>query len=70
MLQIQENPYLQYFVGFSCFQDKRPLAPSLFVEIRKRMGKDVFASFEEVILEKLAFSKMSTENEGENKDEN
>ena len=25
-LQIQENPYLQYFVGFSRFQDKRPPA--------------------------------------------
>ena len=69
VLQIQENPYLQYFVGFSCFQDKRPLAPSLFVEIRKRMGKDVFSAFEEVILEKLALSKKNTANEGEKKDE-
>jgi hypothetical protein len=57
VLQIQENPYLQYFVGFSSFQDERPPAPGLFVEIRKRMGKDVFSAFEEVILEKLALSK-------------
>ncbi len=69
VLQIQENPYLQYFVGFSCFQDKRPLAPSLFVEIRKRMGKDIFSAFEEVILEKLALSKTSTENDGKNEEE-
>ena len=46
VLQIQENPCLQYFVGFSSFQDKQPLAPSLFVEIRKRMEKDVFSAFE------------------------
>lgn len=63
--QIQENPYLQYFVGFSCFQDKQPLAPSLFVEIRKRMGKDVFAAFEEVILEKLGLPKPTPESEDE-----
>lgn len=69
VLQIQENPYLQYFVGFSRFQDKQPLAPSLFVEIRKRMGKDVFSAFEEVILEKLALSKKGTANEDKNKDE-
>jgi transposase, IS5 family len=63
--QIQENPYLQYFVGFSCFQDNQPLAPSLFVEIRKRMGKDVFAAFEEVILEKLGLPKSISESEDE-----
>jgi len=26
VLQIRESPYLQYFVEFSCFQDKRPPA--------------------------------------------
>ena len=34
VLQIQENPYLQYFVGFSGYTDKPPFDPSLFVEIR------------------------------------
>ena len=65
VLQIQENPYLQYFVGFSRFHDEQPLAPSLFVEIRKRMGKDVFAAFEEVILEKLGLPKSISEGENE-----
>ncbi len=54
VLQIQENPYLQYFVGFAKYfakyKDAPPFTPSLFVEIRKRMGADVFASFEQVIL--------------------
>jgi transposase, IS5 family len=53
VLQIRENPYLQYFVGFSRFRKEQPFTPSLFVEIRKRMGKEVFASFEDAILEKI-----------------
>ena len=53
VLQIQENPYLQYFVGFSRYVDQAPFAPSLFVDIRKRMGTEVFAGFEQVILEKI-----------------
>lgn len=57
VLQIQENPYLQYFVGFSGYKDEPPFAPSLFVEIRKRMGEEVFASFEKVILEKISRSR-------------
>jgi len=37
--QIQENPYLQYFVGLPGYQTCVPFVPSLFVEIRKRMGQ-------------------------------
>jgi IS5 family transposase len=40
--QIQETPYLQYFVGLPGYQQAAPFAPSLFVEIRKRMGTKVF----------------------------
>ena len=36
--QIQENPYLQYFVGLPGYQLEAPFVPSLFVEIRKHMG--------------------------------
>jgi hypothetical protein len=56
VLQIQENPYLQYFIGFSSYKDEPPFAPSLFVDIRKRMGQEVFSSFEQVILEKVGSS--------------
>ncbi len=48
--QIQENPYLQFFVGLSRYQTKPPFAPSLFVEIRKRMGQTVFEDFHEAII--------------------
>ena len=68
VLQIQENPYLQYFVGFSCYKDEPPFAPSLFVEIRKRMGEEVFASFEKIILDKIGkprgASSIAIENQG------
>jgi len=53
VLQIQENPYLQYFAGFSRYQDKPPFVPSLFVEIRRRMGSEVFDAFEQAILTRL-----------------
>lgn len=67
VLQIQENPYLQYFVGFSSFKDEQPFAPSLFVEIRKRMGQDVFRDFEDVILAKIGKRKRFSGNDTNNK---
>jgi hypothetical protein len=36
---IQENIYAQYFVGLASFQTRAVFAPTLFVEIRKRLGK-------------------------------
>ena len=49
--QIQENPYLQYFVGLTGYQMEAPFAPSLFVEIRKRMGQGVFEVFQGAIID-------------------
>jgi hypothetical protein len=49
--QIQENPYLQYFVGLPGYQMAAPFAPSLFVEIRKRMGQPVFDVFQGAIID-------------------
>jgi len=57
--QIRENPYLQYFVGFSGFKKEQPFAPSLFVEVRRRMGEDIFDSFEQAIIEALEKKKAS-----------
>ena len=51
VLQIQENPYMQYFVGLSGYQMEAPFASSLFVEIRKRMGQSVFDGFHQAIIE-------------------
>jgi hypothetical protein len=49
--QIQENPYLQYFVGLPGYQQQAPFAPSLFVDIRKRMGNAVFEVFQQALID-------------------
>lgn len=67
VMQIRENPYLQYFVGLTSYQDKPPFAPSLFVDIRKRMGADVFAGFEQVILEKIGKPRPALNERNENR---
>lgn len=36
--QISENIYMQYFLGYSSFNDEPPFDASLFVEFRKRLG--------------------------------
>jgi transposase, IS5 family len=50
VLQIQENMYMQYFIGFSSFSDQQPFDPSLFVGFRKRLGIDQINSINEQIL--------------------
>jgi transposase, IS5 family len=57
--QIRENPYLQYFVGFKAFYRDQAFAPSLFVDIRRRMGPEVFSCFEQSIIEQLSKGKAS-----------
>jgi len=42
ILAIQENVYMQFFVGLKEFQTKKIFDSSLFVTIRKRIGKTEF----------------------------
>jgi hypothetical protein len=53
ILQIQENVYLQYFVGLEVFQEAPIFAPSLFVAIRKRLGKDGITAVENAIVDAM-----------------
>ena len=49
VMQIQENMYMQYFLGFSSFNNERPFDASLFVEFRKRLNlEDVQAITESI----------------------
>ena len=50
VLQIQENMYMQYFIGYSSFSDEAPFDSSLFVEFRKRLGIDQVNLINEKIL--------------------
>ena len=50
-LQIQENPYLQYFCGYTGYDDsKLPFDPSLMVYFRKRLTPEVLGEINEMIL--------------------
>ncbi len=46
---IEENPYMQFFLGFDEFIPEVPFSPSLFVEWRKKLGNDTFNDFSDVL---------------------
>ncbi len=48
---IKENIYLQYFCGLEQFTTKAVFDPSLFVDIRKRLGGEEFEKFNRHIIE-------------------
>lgn len=50
-LQIQENPYLQYFCGYPGYDDSRlPFDPSLMVYFRKRLTPEILGEINERIV--------------------
>ena len=62
-LQIQENPYLQYFCGYSCFDDsKPPFDASLMVHFRKRITPEVLAEINEMIIQESQDDKDDDDN--------
>lgn len=49
MEQIIENPYYQYFIGLSEYQEEAPFTPSLLVEFRKRLTDEILSEINEMI---------------------
>ena len=50
-LQIQENPYLQYFCGYPGYDDEKlPFDPSLMVYFRKRLAPEILGEINEMIV--------------------
>lgn len=47
---IKENVYMQYFLGLPSFKTSSVFAPSLFVEIRKRLGLDYWNEINDIII--------------------
>lgn len=47
--QIQENPYLQYFLGFSKYQDEEPFDASSMVYFRQRISADMVCRVNEYV---------------------
>jgi len=48
MEQIRENPYLQYFIGLSEYQEEAPFEASTLVHFRKRLNLKVIADINEI----------------------
>ena len=55
--QISENPYLQYFLGFSGYTDKEPFHHTSMVHFRKRFDKETLAQINELIVHKALQNK-------------
>jgi transposase, IS5 family len=51
VMQIQENPYLQYFLGYSSYESDSIFSPTLLVEIRKRIGIDKFNEMSTLLID-------------------
>jgi len=47
---ISENPYMQFFLGLQDYAPDLLFAPSLFVELRKKLGDDTFNAFTDMII--------------------
>jgi hypothetical protein len=68
---IQENIYMQYFIGYSSFSNEAPFDASLFVDIRKRLGTAQINEINEKILQlnQVLPDTNSNEEEGKTKKE-
>jgi hypothetical protein len=62
--QIQENMYLQYFVGLSSFTTKEPFDPSLMVSIRYRLGQEVMEEFNQLVLQQAGIIPQAKDMDG------
>jgi hypothetical protein len=68
---IQENPYMQYFLGLKSFSSKPVMDPSLLVHIRKRIDLSVFEKLtDELIREGLKLNRQTQEAQGDDDSSN
>lgn len=57
-LQIQENPYLQFFIGLQKYQKHPPFHSSTLTNVRKRLGEKQFDEFERYVINDLTAKKL------------
>jgi hypothetical protein len=69
ILAIQENIYMQYFVGLKEFTVDPVFDPSLFVQIRKRVGRKVFDSLNADLIRTVKGEKDQRHNKKNKKDD-
>ena len=64
--QIMENPYLQFFLGFDAYNDRKPpFDPSLIVHFRRRLTDDIMME----INERIALAAIESEESSEKDDD-
>jgi transposase, IS5 family len=66
LLQIAENPYLQYFLGFSEYRDEEPFDHSLMTHFRKRFDKESLARINETIVKKAMDNDQNSHEKSDN----
>jgi hypothetical protein len=59
VMQIQENPYIQYFLGFESYYDEEPFDPSLMVYFRKRLDEKTVCEMNELAVKNWVKRKAS-----------
>ena len=71
-MQIQENHYLQFFLGFESYYDEEPFDPSLMVHFRKRLAEKMVSEMNELVVKnwlKRKASKKKKRRKGSDDDE-
>lgn len=69
-LQIQENPYLQYFCGYKAFDDsKPPFDSSMMVYFRKRLTPEIIGEINELIISAEQAKIINDDSKSDNSDD-
>ena len=69
-LQIQENPYLQYFCGYKAFDDsKPPFDSSMMVYFRKRLTPEIIGEINELIISAEQAKNINDDSKSDNSDD-
>ena len=66
--QIRENPYLQFFLGYSSYRSQAPFDASMFVHFRKRFDLECLQKINEAIISTQKQSKQKTRDEDSDQD--
>lgn len=67
--QIRENPYMQYFLGFSEFSDEPPFHPSMMVHFRKRISVEMIKEANDAVALKEAQEKQRSADDNDSDDQ-
>ena len=68
--QIQENPYLQYFLGMPAYSSEEPFDPSMMVHFRERIDKNLVNKINQKMVKNLREKEEKEPREKKTKKEN